>query len=101
LIFVCGFWVRRSGTHQRDKDSVIEKAKKFPDVLLADSDKQNVFCDTSSVNLNVDVEDEDAVMQVMLKSIQDPDLVPIYEDLPDLGLVFVVSGVSNIIFRIY
>lgn len=30
-------------------------------------------------------EEEDPIMQVMLKSIQDPDLVPIYEGLPDLG----------------
>jgi hypothetical protein len=30
-------------------------------------------------------------MQVMLKSIQDPDLAPIYEGLPDLGLAFVVN----------
>jgi hypothetical protein len=30
-------------------------------------------------------EEEDPIMQVMLKSIQDPDLAPIYEGLPDLG----------------
>ena len=29
--------------------------------------------------------DEDPVMQVMLRSIQDPELAPIYEGLPDLG----------------
>ena len=32
-----------------------------------------------------DLEDEDPIMQVMLKSIQDPELAPIYEGLPDLG----------------
>jgi hypothetical protein len=31
--------------------------------------------------------DEDPVMQVMLRSIQDPELAPIYEGLPDLGWV--------------
>lgn len=31
------------------------------------------------------VEEEDPIMQVMLKSIQDPELAPIYKGLPDLG----------------
>ena len=35
----------------------------------------------------VDVEDEDPIVQVMLRSIQDPELIPIYEGLTDLGLV--------------
>jgi hypothetical protein len=34
---------------------------------------------------SADFEDEDPILQVMLKSIQDPDLAPIYEGLPDLG----------------
>lgn len=32
-----------------------------------------------------DLEDEDPLMEVMLKSVQDPELAPIYEGLPDLG----------------
>ena len=34
---------------------------------------------------SVDSEEEDPTTQVMLKSIQDPELAPIYKDLPDLG----------------
>jgi hypothetical protein len=34
---------------------------------------------------SADLEDEDPIMQVMLKSIQDPELAPIYVGLPDLG----------------
>ena len=34
---------------------------------------------------SVDFEDEDPIMQVMLKSIQDPELALIYEGLLDLG----------------
>jgi hypothetical protein len=74
-----------------DKDSVAEKPEDSCDALQGNSDDQNAFCDTSSVNMNCDLEDEDPLMQVMLKSIQDPDLAPIYEDLPDLGLVFVID----------
>ena len=50
------------------------------------AESQNPF-DDASIALNADVEDnaEDPIMQVMLKSIQDPDLAPIYEGLPDLG----------------
>lgn len=33
-------------------------------------------------------EEEDPITQVMLKSIQDPELAPIYVGLPDLGYVF-------------
>ena len=33
-------------------------------------------------------DEEDPLMQVMLKSVQDSELAPIYEGLPDLGWVF-------------
>ena len=69
------------------------------------AESQNLFGDALPLSLNVDVEDEDPVMQVMLKSIQDPDLAPIYEGLPDLGLDFVtnchISQQLILFFRIY
>ena len=64
--------------HEPEKDSankVVERAE-----------SQDLLDDTLSLSLNVD-EAEDPIMQVMLKSIQDPDLAPIYEGLPDLGSV--------------
>ena len=78
-----------------------EPEKSSADNIIEKAGSQNPFGDTSSLNLNVDIEDEDPVMQVMLKSIQDPDLVPIYEGLPDLGSVFVMNGfpsTTNVIF---
>ena len=41
----------------------------------------------SSTQAGSGIEEEDFVSQVMLKSIQDPELTPIYNDLPDLGQV--------------
>ena len=64
--------------HEPEKDSankVVERAG-----------SQDLLDDTLSLSLNID-EAEDPIMQVMLKSIQDPDLAPIYEGLPDLGSV--------------
>ena len=49
------------------------------DVMGDDSHDALFGCD------NQNAEEEDPIMQVMLKSIQDPDLAPIYEGLPDLG----------------
>ena len=46
-----------------------------------DSRDASLGCDSQKV----EDEEEDPIMQVMLKSIQDPDLAPIYEGLPDLG----------------
>ena len=80
----------------------IVDAKNSRGVLL-NSDSQNVF-DALSVRLkkpvindwlvyfrSIDDEEEDPVMQVMLRSIQDPELALIYKGLPDLGLVFVTD----------
>lgn len=55
-----------------DGENVVESSSVSPDVLV-DGPKA------------IDLEDEDPIMEVMLKSIQDPDLSPIYEGLPDLG----------------
>lgn len=80
----------------RDGDNVVENDSH--DALLG-CDVQKVSADAVYVNLNelgdqrtdsivfrpADLEDEDPIMQVMLKSIQDPELAPIYEGLPDLG----------------
>jgi len=67
-----------------------EKAVAWSDQEAEENaESQNPFGDTLPLSLNV--EDEDPVMQVMLKSIQDPELAPIYEGLPDLGLVFVTN----------
>ena len=41
----------------------------------------------SSTQAGSGIEEEDPVSQVMLKSIQDPELTPINNDLPDLGQV--------------
>ena len=41
----------------------------------------------SSTQAGSGIEEEDPVSQVMLKSIQDPELIPIYDNLPDLGQV--------------
>ena len=41
----------------------------------------------SSTQAGSGIEEEDPVSQVMLKSIQDLELTPIYDDLPDLGQV--------------
>ena len=82
-----------------------EPEKSSADNIIEKAGSQNPFGDTSSLNLNVDIEDEDPVMQVMLKSIQDPDLVPIYKGLPDLGSVFVMNCCFPrqlmLFFRIY
>jgi hypothetical protein len=51
-------------------------------VVEDDSRDALVACDDQKAE---DEADEDPIMQVMLKSIQDPDLAPIYEGLPDLG----------------
>jgi hypothetical protein len=50
------------------------------DAAMEDDTRDASFgCDSQKA------EDEDPIMQVMLKSVQDPDLAPIYEGLPDLG----------------
>ena len=87
ILFIVGICSKTIKFEEREKSVAwSDQEKDSANNVVERAESQNPF-DDASLALNTDVEDnaDDPIMQVMLKSIQDPHLAPIYEGLPDLG----------------
>lgn len=91
-MFIVGIYRKNIKFEECEKSVVWSDHEDGANNAVERAESENPLDDTLSPNLNADVEDdEDPIMQVMLKSIQDPDLTPIYEGLPDLGLALFIN----------
>jgi hypothetical protein len=81
-IYSC-FDVYRKSIKFEEREDHVAWSDQEPDVSESKDGEKAV--EDASVSRDEGHEEEDPLMQVMLKSIQDPELAPIYQNLPELG----------------